>query len=160
MYKDNTKVKSALFNGTVLDRILLNGVRVFERLFYVFENGIFHSSCGFMSGYNNAIIKDGYIYNTTSAQTQYCYIYINGLTDYKLLKIKGQYYYSGTPYLSYGLNNSQEYLSMGESGTEYTIEIDVTEYTGLGQLGMGFSIMSGSSDNPFIENYISEITLE
>ena len=168
MYKDNTEVKGALFNGTVLDRILLNGVEVYKRILDVFKNGVLHESCSFKEYYNESTIEDGTIYNSVSQSTvgtpehSYCYINMD-LTDYKLLKIKGQYWYGGHCSISYGIDSVMgNYLTLSENGTEYTIEIDVTEYTGLHYLGMDFIAngMTSASDWVFLQNYISEITLE
>ena len=169
MYKDNTEVKSALFNGTVLDRILYNGVEVYKRILDVFKNGVLHESCSFKEYYNESTIADGTIYNSVSQSTvgtpehSYCYINMD-LTDYKLLKIKGQYWYGGTACaIAYGIDStSDEYLAMGGNGSEYTIEIDVTEYTGVHYLGIRFTAngMTSASEWVFLQNYISEITLE
>lgn len=167
MYKDNTKVKSALFNGTVLDHILLNGVEVFKRVLDVFKNGVLDESCS-LGG--DAVISDGTIYNKASVSTvgssvhSYCNISMD-LTDYKLLTIKGEYWYSGENSdgnsITYGIDDSwANYLTLGENGTEYTIELDVTEYTGIHELLILLITRMVTSDPAFLTNYISEITLE
>lgn len=168
MYKNNTKGKSTLFNGTVLDRILYNGVEVYKRILDVFKNGVLNESCSFKEYYNESTIEDGTIYNSVSQSIvgtpahSYCYINMD-LTDFNLLKIKGQYYYGGNCSIAYGIDSSSDnYLTLGENGTEYTIELDVTEYTGLHDLVMRFTAngMTSASEYVFLQNYISEITLE
>lgn len=166
MYKDNTEVKGTLFNGTVLDRILLNGVEVFKRVLDVFKNGVLDESCS-LGG--DASIGDGTIYNSVHQSTvgspvhSSCVINMD-LTDFKLLKIKGEYWYGGNACsITYGIDDSwANYLTLGENGTEYTIELDVTEYTGLHKLIFLFIAngMTSASEYVFLQNYISEITLE
>lgn len=168
LFKNNTEIKKAMFNGTVLDKIRLNGQEIYKRVLDVFKNGVLHESCSFKKYFNESTIEDGTIYNSVSQSTvgtpehSYCYINMD-LTNYKLLKIKGQYWYGGFCSITYGIDSiADDYLKLGENGTEYTIEIDVTEYTGLQYLAICFTAngMTSASEWVFLQNYISEITLE
>lgn len=169
LFKNNTEIKKEMFNGTVLDKIRLNGQEIYKRVLDVFKNGVLHESCSFKEYYNEATIEDGCIYNDVMQSTigtpehTYCCIDMD-LTDYGLLTIKGQYYLFGSgSYIAYGIDNSSDvYMTMGANGTEYTIEIDVSEYTGVHYLGMRFTAngMKNNSEFVGIQNYISEITME